>query len=282
MCTSPKTRNAEALQRHVRSPIPYTIYTSGCQASSTAPACSKYADDTRLYGLLKSYNSSVDGIKREIQGFLRRCSNSFHDVNGEKTNERVIDFRDELVERVSAYKYVGVEIDGKLGFQECALNQSEKPQQRTSFLGEPNQFRSDSCVLQTFYKSAPQTVLFWHSVHFWKHACSTSEETTVHDQGSRWNQWSPPVQWACFQKILSTRFSGEQNCQTTEFCSWNLEPQGSLVQPHINYTVWWEITTKTIQSTFPCIPTHLDCTFFWNNRVWLRCRDKSVVNAAFL
>lgn len=141
---------------------------------------------------LKSYNS-VDGTKRETQDFLQRCSNSFHDVNRKKINETVIDFRDELVEQVSAYKYLGVEIDDKLVFQECALNQSKKPQQRTFFLGKPNQFRSDSRVLQTFYKSALRTVLFWLSVHFWKHGCSTSEETTVHDQGNRWNQWSPPV-----------------------------------------------------------------------------------------
>lgn len=129
----------------------------------------------------------MNGIKREIQGFLQRCSNSFHDVNGKKTNETVTDFRDELVEQVSAYKYLGV--DDKSVFQECALNQSKNPQQRTFFLGKPKQFRSDSCVLQTFYKSALRTVLFWLSVHFWKHACSTSEENTVHDQGSRWNQW---------------------------------------------------------------------------------------------
>lgn len=135
----------------------------------------------------------MDGIKREIQGFLQRRSNSFHDVNGKKTNETVIDFRDELVEQASAYKYLGVEIDDELVFHECALNQSKKPQQRTFFLGKPKQFRSDSCVLQTLYKSVLQTVLFRLSVHFWKHACSTSEETTVHDQGNRWNQWSPPV-----------------------------------------------------------------------------------------
>lgn len=135
----------------------------------------------------------MDGIKREIQGFLQRCSNSFHDVNGKKTNETVIDFRDELVEQASAYKYLGGEIDDKLVFRECALNQSKKPQQRTFPLGKPKQFRSDSCVLQTFYKSVLQTVLFWLSVHFWKHACSTSEETTVHDQDGRWNQWSSPV-----------------------------------------------------------------------------------------
>ena len=75
---------------------------------------------------------SLEGFEREMQSFIKWCTNYFLVVNVKKTKEMVLDFNKkgiivppsnvngEVVERVSTYRYLGVEIDNKLTFKECA------------------------------------------------------------------------------------------------------------------------------------------------------------------
>uniref|UniRef100_A0A9J7XIF0 Reverse transcriptase domain-containing protein n=1 Tax=Cyprinus carpio carpio TaxID=630221 RepID=A0A9J7XIF0_CYPCA len=169
--SSSKIINTGAPQGCVLSPILYTLYTNNCQASSSAHIYFKYADDTALVGFLKSDISSVSGFQRELQGFTQWCTEHFLEINVKKTKEMVINFsknrmivppsniNGELVERVSTYKYLGVEIDSKLTFNECALNKIKKMHQRMYLLRKLYNFRLEKHILVMFYKSLLQSVL---------------------------------------------------------------------------------------------------------------------------
>ena len=78
--------------KHVLSPILYTLYTNNCQTTSSDNTYFKYADDTALVGFLKSNTASLKGFEREIQGFIKWCTDNFLVVNAKKTKEMVIDF----------------------------------------------------------------------------------------------------------------------------------------------------------------------------------------------
>ncbi|KAK0146668.1 RNA-directed DNA polymerase from mobile element jockey [Merluccius polli] len=169
--SSLKMINTGAPQGCVLSPILYTLYTNDCQASSLAHTYFKYADDTALVGFLHPDTSSVGGFEREVQGFINWCSDNFLQVNVKKTKEMLIDFskkgilvspseiNGEQIERVSSYKYLGIEIDDKLCFNHCAQTKCKKLQQRMLFLRKLNDFRLDSSILQLFYKSLLQSIL---------------------------------------------------------------------------------------------------------------------------
>ena len=122
-------------------------------------------------GFLKSNTVSLEGFEREMQGFIKWCTNNFLVVNVKKTKEMVLDFNKkgtivpplnvngEVVERVATYTYLGVEIDNKLTFKECAHNRTKKLQNGMFFHRKLNYFKIDSCRLQMFYKTLLQSVL---------------------------------------------------------------------------------------------------------------------------
>ena len=98
----------------------------------------KYADDTALVGFVQSNTASLEGFEREVQGFINWCTDNFLVVNVKKTKEMIVDFNKKgiivppsningvVVERVTTYTYLGVEIDNKLTFNECAQNKSKR------------------------------------------------------------------------------------------------------------------------------------------------------------
>ena len=102
---------------------------------------------------------------------MKWCTDNFLVVNAKKTKEMVLDFNKkgiivppfnisgEVVERVSTYTYLGVEINNKLTFKECGQNKTKKLQKRMFFLRKLKQFQIDSCLFQIFYKTLLQSVL---------------------------------------------------------------------------------------------------------------------------
>ena len=163
--------NTGAPQGCVLASILFILYTNSCRASDLFHTFFKYADDTALVGFLKPDKSSIEGFEKELDHFIKWCSEHFLEINVKKTKEMVIDFsrnkntvppsliNDQTIERVSTYKYLGVEIDDNLKFDECARNKTKKLQQRLFFLRKLNQFRVDRFILQMFYKAVLQSVL---------------------------------------------------------------------------------------------------------------------------
>lgn len=143
----------------VLSPILYTLYTNACQATSSANTFFKYADDTALAGFLHPDSPSIEGFESKVHGFISWCTDNFLQVNVKKTKEMVIGFskkgtprppsriNGKQIERVSSYKYLGIEIDDRLCFNECAKNKCKKLQQRMFFLRKLRGFRLDCSIL---------------------------------------------------------------------------------------------------------------------------------------
>lgn len=96
----------------------------------------------------------MEGFERETQAFIQWCSEYFLEV------KNVIDFgqnkitvppckiNGDIAERVSTYKYLGVEIDHQLKFSQLAESKSRKLQQRLFFLRKVNSFRASSTCCQ--------------------------------------------------------------------------------------------------------------------------------------
>ncbi|KAK0146750.1 RNA-directed DNA polymerase from mobile element jockey [Merluccius polli] len=147
------------------------LYTNECRASTSTHTFFKYADDTAIVGYLNPDGSVLTSFEEEVSNFTKWCRDNFLAVNANKTKEMVIDFRrhkseipnstvnDKTIERVSSYKYLGIEIDDKLKFEICTTSKVNKLQQRMFFLRKLNYFQVDCTILELFYKTVLQSVL---------------------------------------------------------------------------------------------------------------------------
>ena len=131
----------------------------------------KYADDTALVGRLFAKTDSLASFDHEISEFVQWCDKNHLEINTKKTKDMVFDFRrnkthvpatvikGESLERVTEFKYLGIEIDNQLIFDKCAKSKYKKLQQRLFFLRKLNSSHVDRTILQMFYKSALQSII---------------------------------------------------------------------------------------------------------------------------
>ena len=92
-------------------------------------------------------------------------------MNVKKTKELVIDFRikknplsplvikDQEIEQVQTYKYLGVIIDDKLNWQMHSSNVCKKLNRRIFFLRKLRSLKIDAIILSLFYRSTIQSIL---------------------------------------------------------------------------------------------------------------------------
>lgn len=143
-------------QGSVLSPLLYILYTDCCRSSYPGRHIIKFADDTAVISLLERDETEHGAV---LQEFVDWCEASQLELNTYKTKELVFDFRREApsptptlikgeeIEIVTEYKYLGLIIDHKLSWDQCADAVFKKGQQRLYFLRKLNYFNVDKTIL---------------------------------------------------------------------------------------------------------------------------------------
>lgn len=161
--------NTGAPQGCVLSPLLFTLYTNDCSSNFEGCSLLKYADDTVIIGNITNNDTAM--YLQQIETFVLWCDTNYLNLNVKKTKELVIDFRkvksenvpivikNECVDVVSSYKYLGIYVDDKLNFSENVHSVYKKCLQRVRHLRELANLRIDIDLLSMFYRSIIESVL---------------------------------------------------------------------------------------------------------------------------
>ncbi len=133
------TLNVGAPQGCVLSPLLYSLYTHDCVSSHSSTSIIKFADDTVVLG--KTKELIVDFRKRQQRPHSPLM------ISGTP------------VERVSSFKYLGVNISEDLTWTTHIQTQVKKARQRLYHLRQLRKFRVSPGILKTFYWQAIESVL---------------------------------------------------------------------------------------------------------------------------
>ena len=157
------TINTGSPQGCVLSAPLFIIYTNDCSATKDGVTIVKYADDTAIVGLI---SQDEVNYRSEVNSFEEWSKMNSLQLNTNKTKEMVFDFRtskrselrhiqikEENIEIVESYKYLGTVIDNKLSWADQCKTIYSKSQQRMYFLRKLKSFHVDRTILNLFYKS---------------------------------------------------------------------------------------------------------------------------------
>ncbi len=164
------TLNVGAPQGCVLSPLLYSLYTHDCVSSHSSTSIVKFADDTVVLGLIS--NNDETAYLGEVERLSSWCQDNCLSLNVSKTKELIVDFRKRQqrpytplmisgtpVERVSSFKYLGVNISEDLTWTAHIQTQVKKARQRLYHLRQLRKFRVSPAILKTFYSGAIESVL---------------------------------------------------------------------------------------------------------------------------
>ncbi len=164
------TLNVGAPQGCVLSPLLYSLYTHDCVSSHSSTSIIKFADDTVVLGLIN--NDDEAAYLEEVERLTSWCQDNCLSLNVSKTKELNLDFRKRQqrpytplmisgtpVERVSCFKYLGVNISEDLTWTTHIQTQVKKARQRLYHLRQLRKFRVSPAILKTFYSGAIESVL---------------------------------------------------------------------------------------------------------------------------
>ncbi len=135
------TLNIGAPQGCVLSPLLYSLYTHDCVSSHSSTSIIKFADDTVVLGLIS--NNDEAAYLDEVERLTSWCQDNCLSLNVSKTKELIVDFRKRQqqpytplmisgtpVERVSSFKYLGVNISEDLTWTTHIQTRVKKARQR--------------------------------------------------------------------------------------------------------------------------------------------------------
>ncbi len=151
------------------SPALLSLYTHDCVSSHSSTSIIKFTEDTVVLGLISNNETAY---LDEVERLTSWCQDNCLSLNVSKTKELIVDFRKRQqrpytplmisgtpVERVSSFKYLGVNISEDLTWTLHIQTQVKKDRQRLYHLRQLRKFRVSPAILKTVYSGVIESVL---------------------------------------------------------------------------------------------------------------------------
>ncbi len=141
--SSSLTLSTGSPQGCVLSPLLYALYTYDCVSTHPTNKIIKFADDTTVVGLISGGDETA--YREEVCHLIDWCTVNHLQLNTTKTKEVIIDFRKnrgdhaplyingDCVERVTAFKFLGVHISETLPGPSTSQHWQRRPSSAFTF-----------------------------------------------------------------------------------------------------------------------------------------------------